>query len=136
RFVQLTTVAMKEAIEDSGLDINGNTDRIGCSIGVGLGAFGDIELEAQRFKDRGPRRVSPAMLPYAIPNMAGGFSAIADNLRGPPRCTATACASGTHAIGGGWMHILFATADAMVVGGAESATSPMSVSCFAKMRAL
>lgn len=136
RFVQLTAVAMREAVLDSGIDLSGNTDRYGCSIGVGLGAFGDIEVEAQRFKDRGPRRVSPLMIPYAIPNMAGGFSAIAENLKGPNFCTSTACASGTHAIGEAWMHILLNNADMMVAGGSESATSPMSVACFAKMRAL
>ncbi len=136
RFVQLTAVAMHEAVGDSGLDLTGNTDRYGCSIGVGLGAFGDIELEAQRFKERGPRRVSPLMIPYAIPNMAAGFGAIAENLRGPNFCTATACASGTHAIGEAWMHILFDNADVMVAGGSEASTSPMSIACFAKMRAL
>jgi 3-oxoacyl-[acyl-carrier-protein] synthase II len=136
RFVQLTAVAMHEAVQDSGLDLSGNTDRYGCSIGVGLGAFGDIEVEAQRFKERGPRRVSPLMIPYAIPNMAAGFGAIAENLRGPNFCTATACASGTHAIGEAWMHILFGNADAMVAGGSEASTSPMSIACFAKMRAL
>jgi 3-oxoacyl-[acyl-carrier-protein] synthase II len=136
RFVQLTAVAMHESVLDSGIDLTGNTDRYGCAIGVGLGAFGDIELEAQRFKEYGPRRVSPLMIPFAIPNMAGGFSAIAENLRGPNFCTSTACASGTHAIGEAWMHIVFGNADVMVAGGSESATSPMSIACFAKMRAL
>jgi 3-oxoacyl-[acyl-carrier-protein] synthase II len=136
RFVQLAAYASKEAIADSGLDLTGNTDMIGCSIGVGLGAFGDIELEAQIFKEKGPRRVSPLMIPYAIPNMAAGFTAIAENLRGPNFCTSTACASGTHAIGEAWMHILSGNADVMISGGSESSTSPMSVACFAKMRAL
>ncbi len=136
RFVQLTSAAMKEAAESCGLDLTGDTDRYGCCIGVGLGAFSDIEVEAQRFKERGPRRVSPVLLPYAIPNMAGGFTSITHNLRGPNFCTATACASGNHAIGEACMHIGFGTADVMFAGGAEAAISPMSVSCFAKMRAL
>lgn len=136
RFVMLSAAAMKEAMADSGLDLTANTDRYGCVIGVAMGAFSDIEFEAQEFKVRGPRRVSPVMIPYAIPNMASGFTAITHNLKGPNFCTATACASGTHAIGEAWMHIQCGTADVMVAGGAESAISPMSLSCFTKMRAL
>jgi len=136
RFVNIAAAAMKEAMADSGLDTTGDTTRYGSSIGVGLGAFSDIEVEAQIFKVRGPRRVSPVMLPYAIPNMAVGFTAIQHNLKGPNFCTSTACASGTHAIGEAWMHIQFGTADVMVAGGAEAAISPMSMACFAKMRAL
>ncbi len=136
RFVMLAAAAMKETMADSGLDLTQNTDRYGCVIGVAMGAFADIETEAQLFKERGPRRVSPVMIPYAIPNMASGFTAITHKLKGPNFCTATACASGTHALGEAWMHIQFGTADVMVAGGAEAAISPMSMSCFTKMRAL
>ena len=136
RFVMLAAAAMKEAMGDCGLDLTKDTERYGCVIGVAMGAFSDIEYAAQEFKVRGPRRVSPTMIPYAIPNMASGFTAITHNLKGPNFCTATACASGTHALGEAWMHLQCGTADVMVAGGAEAAISPMSMSCFAKMRAL
>jgi len=62
RFVMLAAAAMKETMADSGLDLTQNTDRYGCVIGVAMGAFADIETEAQLFKERGPRRVSPRRL--------------------------------------------------------------------------
>jgi 3-oxoacyl-[acyl-carrier-protein] synthase II len=136
RFVQFTASAARQAIQASGIDLSQDPDRNGCIIGVGLGAFGEIESDAHVFKEKGPRRVSPLLLPYAIPNMAAGFVSIAEGLRGPSFCTATACASGTHAIGEAYMHIAIGTADVIVTGGAEAAISPLSVASFAQMRAL
>jgi 3-oxoacyl-[acyl-carrier-protein] synthase II len=136
RFVQFAAGAAKEAIQDSGLDLSNGSHRYGCSIGVGLGAFGDIEQGAYTHRDKGPRQVSPFLLPYTIPNMAAGFVSIAHGLGGPNFCLATACASGTHAIGEAFLHIAMGTADAMVAGGAEAATSPLSVASFARMKAL
>ncbi len=135
RFVQFAAGAAKQAMADSGLDTNNGTGCYGCVIGVGLGAFGDIEKGAHIYRDEGPRRISPLLLPYTIPNMASGFISVAHRLRGPGLCTATACASGTHAIGEALLHIAMGTADAIVAGGVESATSPLSVAAFAKMRA-
>jgi 3-oxoacyl-[acyl-carrier-protein] synthase II len=135
-FVQFAAQAAKEALEDSGLDVGREGDRCGCMIGVGLGAFGDIEEQAHVFREQGPRRVSPLLLPYAIPNMAAGFVALTHGLRGPGFSTATACASGTHAVGEAFLHVATGTADAIVAGGAEAATSALSIASFARMRAL
>ena len=71
-----------------------------------------------------------------VPKMADGFAAIMPGLRGPSFCPATACASGTHAIGEAFLHVAVGTADAIVAGGAESATSPLLIASFARMRAL
>jgi 3-oxoacyl-[acyl-carrier-protein] synthase II len=136
RFVQFTAGAAKEALEDSGLNLNNGADRYGCAIGVGLGAFGVIEEGAHTYRDEGPRRISPLFLPYMIPNMAAGFISVTYGLRGPGLCTATACASGSHAIGEAFLHVAMGTADAMIAGGAEAATTPLSIAAFAKMRAL
>jgi 3-oxoacyl-[acyl-carrier-protein] synthase II len=105
-------------------------------VGVGFGAFGAIEEGAHTYRDAGPRRISPLLMPYTIPNMAAGFVSVAYGLRGPSFCTATACASGSHAIGEAFLHVAMGTADAIVAGGAESATTPLSVAAFARMRAL
>lgn len=136
RFVQFSAGAAREAIDSSGLDLSNGVHRYGCVIGVGLGAFGDIEEGAHTLRDAGPRRISPLLLPYTIPNMAAGFISMAHGLRGPGFGTATACASGSHAIGEAFLHIAMGTADAIIAGGAESATTPLSVAAFAKMRAL
>ena len=136
RFIQFAAGAAKEALASSGLELTNGVHRYGCIVGVGLGAFAHIEQGAHTFRDAGPRRVSPLLLPYTIPNMAAGFISVAFDLRGPSFCTSTACASGTHALGEAFLHVAMGTADAMVTGGAESATSPLSVAAFARMRAL
>jgi 3-oxoacyl-[acyl-carrier-protein] synthase II len=136
RFVKFAAAAARQAVEQSGLSPNNGSDRHGCCIGVGLGAFGDIEQGAYVHRDQGLKKLSPFLLPYTIPNMACGFVSMAHNLRGPSFSTATACASGTHAIGEAYLHVALGTADAVVAGGAEAAITPLSVACFARMRAL
>jgi len=136
RFVQFAVGAVRQAIDDSGLETQQDRDECGCIIGVGLGALGNIEEQSQCLAQHGPRRVSPLLLPYAIPNMAAGAASIWNGLRGPSFGIATACASGSHAIGEGALHIAAGTADVMVAGGAESANSPLLVAAFARMRAL
>lgn len=136
RFVQFSAAAVQEALQDSGVDVSAEPERCGCVVGVGLGAFRNIEEQAQEFQTFGPRRASPTLLPYAIPNMAAGFVSVAHELQGPSFCTATACASGTHAVGEAYLHLAAGTADVMIAGGAEAATSPLSIAAFAKMRAL
>ena len=136
RFVQFATAAAREALEDSGLDINAGPHRYGCAIGVGLGAIGKIEQAAYICRDKGPSRISPHFLPYTIPNMAAGYVSVALGLRGPNFAMTTACASGTHSIGEAYLHVAMGTADAMIAGGAEATISPVCIAAFAKMRAL
>lgn len=136
RFVQLGAVAAHEAVLSSGLDVSGRTDSYGCAIGVGIGALQDIETNAYILKEKGPKRISPFFLPYTIANMATGTVSMAHNLKGPNVCTTTACASGTHAVGEGWLYITNNLADVMVCGGAESAISPLGIAAFASMKAL
>jgi len=136
RFVKMAAVAAHEAVKDSGLDLQGNTDRYGTAIGVGLGALEDIENNAHILREKGPKRISPFFLPYTIPNMATGVVSMAHHLRGPNICTTTACSSGTHSVGEAWLYITQDLADVMVCGGAESAISPLGIAAFASMKAL
>jgi 3-oxoacyl-[acyl-carrier-protein] synthase II len=136
RFVQFAAGAVHEAVRDSGIDSQESPDRYGCCFGVGIGAFGEIADEAYVLRDKGPRRVSPLLLAYAPPNIASGFPAILHRFRGPNFCTATACASGTHAIGEAFLHVAIGNADVMVAGGAEAAIGPLSIASFGRMGAL
>ncbi|MHB0954776.1 MAG: beta-ketoacyl-ACP synthase II [Pirellulaceae bacterium] len=136
RYIQLAAVAAREAILDSGLDAAAESERFGCSIGTGIGGIELIDAQLRRFADQGPHRVSPLLVPYSINNMAAGFVAIRETLRGPNFCVTTACASGTHAIGEAFLHIVGGTTDMMLAGGSEASIIPLIVAGFANMRAL
>jgi 3-oxoacyl-[acyl-carrier-protein] synthase II len=138
RFVQFAIKAAAEALTSAGLRPMPEqvAERAGCVIGVGLGAIESIEENTRILGEKGAKRVSPFFLPYTIPNMAAGLVSRDFNLKGPNLCTTTACTSGTHGVGEGYLHILAGMADVMVVGGAEAAISPLSIASFASMKAL
>lgn len=137
RFTQFALAVAKEAIEDSGLDFEKeDRSRIGVIIGSGMGGIETWETQHAQFIARGPRRVSPLLIPMMIPDMAAGQVSIAYGLRGPNFCTTSACASGAHAVGEGFRHILHRDADVVIAGGAEAAISKFTVSAFANMGAL
>ncbi len=136
RFVQFAAVAADEALRDANFDSESMSEHCGCVIGVAIGGLGEIEQSACELSERGPSKVSPLTLPYAIPNMAAGFVAIQFQLRGPNFAIATACASGTHAIGEAARLIRDGETDMMLAGGAEAAICPLSIASFARMKAL
>ncbi len=136
RFVQFASAAGQEALGDAGFESDRHGDVCGCIIGVAIGGLGEIEQCALTLRDRGAAKVLPHTLPYAIPNMAAGFVAIRHELKGPNVAPATACASGTHALGEAAMYIHRGDATMMLAGGAEAAICPMSIASFAKLRAL
>ena len=133
RFIQFTIAASKQAMDDSGLSDRAPNDRFGCIFGVGLGASDDIATQSEILRVEGPRRVSPMLMPTAIPNMAAGFVALQHRLRGVNMCVSTASASGTHAIGEAYMHVTLGTADGIVAGAAESVFTPLIFAAFARM---
>lgn len=135
RFVQLAAVSAKQALDESGLEPEGS-DRYGCIFGVGLGAAEEFESQSEVLRMAGPRKVSPMLMPTAIPNMATGYVSIQRQLRGVNLGISTACASGTHAIGEAYVHIVAGQADAIVAGGAESVFTPIILAAFARMGAL
>jgi 3-oxoacyl-[acyl-carrier-protein] synthase II len=136
RYIHLAVVAAREAISDTGLDTAAESDRFGCSIGTGIGGIELVDSQLRRLIELGPRRVSPMLVPYSINNMAAGFVALRETLRGPNFCMTTACASGTHAIGEAYLHIVGNSADAMLAGGSEASIIPLIVAGFANMHAL
>lgn len=136
RFIQLAVAASKEALADSGIDLEKMSERIGCSVGVGLGSLDFLEQIALLCNEKGPSRISPFFIPYVINNMAAGLVANTFKLKGPNLCPTTACTSGTHGIGEAYLHIKNNYADAMVCGGAEAPICEISIGAFANMKAL
>ncbi|MFV0277645.1 MAG: beta-ketoacyl-ACP synthase II [Parahaliea sp.] len=136
-FVQYGMVAGIQAMEDSGFEVTeANAPRVGCAIGSGIGGIGQIEKNTEVVRLSGPRRISPFFVPGSIINMIAGNLSIRYNMQGPNLALVTACTSGTHNIGLGARLISQGDADAMLVGGAEMATTPVGLGGFAAARAL
>ncbi|MBK6510911.1 MAG: beta-ketoacyl-ACP synthase II [Haliea sp.] len=136
-FVQYGMVAGIQAMQDSGLEVTEeNASRIGCSIGSGIGGIGQIEKNSEIIRESGPRKISPFFVPGSIINMISGNLSVKYNLQGQNLAVVTACTSGTHNIGLGARLIALGDADAMLVGGAEMATTPVGLGGFAAARAL
>lgn len=136
-FIQYGMVAGIQAFRDSGVAVTDeNATRIGCAIGSGIGGIGSIEDTAMLVDRKGPKRISPFFVPGAIINMIAGNLSIMYNLQGPNLAVVTACTTGTHNIGLGARLIAAGDVDAMLVGGAEMATTPVGVGGFAAARAL
>ena len=136
RFVQFAIAAAEQALRDSGLHSEGDRGRMGCSLGVGIGAIDSINDTAILCREKGPKRVSPFFIPYVITNMAAGIVANRYHLAGPNLCTTTACTSGTHGIGEAWMYIRNQMAEVMVCGGSEAPICELALAGFANMKAL
>ena len=137
-FVHYGVAAGIQAIRDAGLeDADGlDLERIGVSIGSGIGGLPNIESQHRALLEGGPRKVSPFFVPATIINMISGNLSIKYGYKGPNLCTVTACTSGTHNIGQAARLIEYGDADLMVAGGAEMATSPLGLAGFGAARAL
>ena len=136
-FAQYAVAAAKEAIEQSGLDMEKEDPfRVGCSIGSGIGSLQAVEREHTKLVEKGPNRVNPLMVPLMISNMAAGNVSIQFGLKGKSINVVTACATGTHSIGEAYRTIQFGDADVMVAGGTEASITPLGISGFAALTAL
>lgn len=137
KFIHYGIAAGTQALIDSGIEVTeANAERIGVSIGTGIGGISSIEAQNDILNTKGPRKVSPFFVPMAIVNMTSGNFSIMHGLKGPNMAIATACATGTHAIGDAFRMIQFGDADVMVAGGSEHATTPLGVAGFAAAKAL
>jgi len=136
RFTQLAYKATLEAIEDSGIDVSSDPERIGVLIGSGVGGVATWEEQHRRMFDGGPGRVSPLFIPMMIIDTASGFVSIKLGAKGPNFSTVSACASGAHAIGSARGIIASGMADAMITGGSEAPVTPLSLAGFSTMKAL
>jgi len=137
RFIKFAVMAGYEALKDSGLDLD-KTDRnqIGVYIGSGIGGLWTIETQHQTLLNKGPRRLTPFMIPMLILNMAGGMFSIFHNLKGPNLATCSACATSAHAIGEAWRVIKMGHAKVMFAGGSEAAITPLGIGGFCALKAM
>ncbi len=136
-FIQFGLVAGIEAFNDSGIIITEeNAERIGVSIGSGIGGINLIESTSDTFDDGGPRKVSPFFIPGTIINMISGNLSIILGLKGPNVAIVTACTTGTHSIGDAARMVEYGDADVMVAGGSEAAITELSVAGFSSAKAL
>lgn len=137
RFTQFGVAAALAAWQDAGLDdAHINKDEIGVMVGSGIGGIRTIEEQLKILAEKGPRRVSPFLVPALIANMASGYISIMLGLRGPNITVVTACATSSHAVGDAAEIIKRGAADVMVAGGAEAAISHLAFSGFSAARAL
>ncbi|MCA9290546.1 MAG: beta-ketoacyl-ACP synthase II [Phycisphaerales bacterium] len=137
RFCQMGLAAAHEAAEHSGIDFAaGDPFRRGVAIGSGIGGIITIEAGHERLLEGGPRKISPFTVPMLMVNACAGHVSITFNLRGANTATATACATGGHAIGSAFHLIQRGDADVMFAGGSEAAISPLCIGSFAAMKAL
>ena len=137
RFVHFGVAAGIMALEDAGIEVTEElSPEIGVAIGAGIGGIPVITANYQAMVDRGPRRISPFMIPGCIINMVSGQLAIMNNLKGPNIAHVTACSTGLHAIGEALHMIKRGDATVMVAGGCESTIHPLAMGAFDAMHAL
>ncbi len=137
QFSQYAVAAAKQAIDDSGLDIEKEDPyMVGCAIGSGIGSLQAMERETQKLYEKGPNRVNPLLVPLMICNMAAGNVSIQFGLKGKSINDVTACATGTNTIGEAYRSIQYGEADVMVAGGTEGSVCPIGIAGFTALTAL
>ena len=137
RYTHLAMAAASEAWKDAGLEgATFDADRAGVLVGSGIGGLSTLEEQHSILRDRGPKKVSPFMIPMMINNIASGHISMHYGLRGPNFAIVSACATASHSIGESWRLIRENEADLIVAGGSEAAVVPLGLSGFAAMRAL
>lgn len=137
KFSQYAVASSKQAIKDAGLDLEKeDRERIGVVVGSGIGSLYTIEEQHKIMLEKGPSKMSPFLIPMLIVNEAAGQVAIFSGIKGPNFCVATACASGSHAIGDAFRIIERGDADVMIAGGTESCVVPTGVGGFCALRGL
>jgi 3-oxoacyl-[acyl-carrier-protein] synthase II len=137
RFTQFALASTLEALAQAGLTIDEtNRDRVGILIGTGIGGILTLLDQVEVFRERGPERVSPFLVPMMISDSAAGMIAIRLGARGPNMALATACASGTNAVGEAAEMIRRGAADVMIAGGSEAAIVAVAMAGMNVMGAL
>ncbi len=135
-FIQYALTAANEAIAEANLKIDGQGERVGVSIGSGMGGVPWLIAAYDALRREGPSGISPYAMPGYLPNMAAGWVSMRTGARGPIASATTACAAGTQAIGDAFRIIQRGDADVMLAGGTDALIHPVIVGCFCALRAL
>ncbi|HLG92608.1 MAG TPA: beta-ketoacyl-ACP synthase II [Acidimicrobiales bacterium] len=135
RFAQFNLAAAQLAVEDAGHPTP-DPERAGVVMGAGIGGVGSYEESHRQMLEKGPRRVSPFVVPMMMANAGAAHVSMRQGWRGPCETVVTACASGTHAIGYGARLVASGRCQAVLAGGAEAAITPMGLAGFGNMTAL
>jgi 3-oxoacyl-[acyl-carrier-protein] synthase II len=136
RFVHFALAAARQAIDDSGIDIQADGDRIGCSVGTGIGGLHTQEVAHKKLFEAGPDRLNPYWVTALIPNMGAAEISMMHGTRGPLTTECTACAASAMSLGNAILYIRSGMADAMLAGGVESPVVALGLGGFGTMRAL
>ena len=136
-FIQYGIIAANQSIEHSGiLDSSIDLTTVGVNFGAGIGGIDTIEKNKILLEEKGYKKVSPFFVPGSIVNMISGLVSIKHGFMGPNTSVVTACSTGNHCIGTAARSISCGEADVMIAGGAEMASTPLSVAGFISARAL
>jgi 3-oxoacyl-[acyl-carrier-protein] synthase II len=137
RFVQLAIAATQQAVAQARLTVDrAIADQVGVIVGSGMGGINTYSRELRVLTEKGPRRVSPFLIPMITVDVAAVQIAILTGARGPNFGLASACSTGSDAIGQAYEAIRRGDAQAMIAGGTEAAVTPVGVAAFDQMRAL
>ena len=136
-YVLYAMTAAREALQQSGLlEIDFVPERVATIIGTGIGALRPIELETEVLRTRGPRRVSPLLVPSGTPDVSPSEVSRLYGFKGPSFCVSTACSSGSDAVITGARCIALDEADVVIAGGTEDTVSELAVATFSNLGAL
>ncbi len=137
RFIHFAIAAAGMALDDAGLKITEETaERTGVIVGSGIGGLHAIEHYHSVLLEKGPKRITPFFIPMLIVNLASGQISMKFGAKGPNSAVATACATGSHAIGDAFKIIQRGDADIMIAGGTEAVITPLGIGGFNAMKAL
>ena len=136
-FIQYGIIAANQSIKHSGiLDSDIDLLKVGVNFGAGIGGIDTIEKNKILLEKRGFKKVSPFFVPGSIVNMISGLVSIKHGFMGPNTSMVTACSTGNHCIGIAARYVAYGEADVMIAGGAEMASTPLSIAGFISSRAL
>jgi len=134
-FAQYAVAAAEMALEDAG-PVDVDPELAGVQIGTGVGGLSSMETQIGVLLEKGPRRVSPFLVPMMMANAGAAAVSMRLGWRGPCETIATACASGTHSLLAGYRLIAEGRCDAVLAGGSEAAMTPVALAAFGNMTAL
>jgi 3-oxoacyl-[acyl-carrier-protein] synthase II len=136
-FIQYGIIAANQSIDNSGiLESNIDLTKVGVNFGAGIGGIDTIEKNKIILEEKGYKKVSPFFVPGSIVNMISGLVSIKHGFMGPNTSVVTACSTGNHCIGTAARSIACGEANVMIAGGAEMASTPLSIAGFISARAL